>query len=71
MGWINNLAGQRFGKLIVLERAGSTRAGKARWRCICDCGNETIAIGNNLQNQTRSCGCLNRWHPIAQQQRPS
>jgi len=57
MGFVNDLTGQRFGKLVVLERAGSSKQSKATWLCICDCGSETIVVGNNLQNQTRSCGC--------------
>src|SRR5262245_57111564 len=57
MGFVNDLTGQRFGKLVVLERAGSSKHSKATWLCICDCGSETIVVGNNLQNQTRSCGC--------------
>jgi hypothetical protein len=70
MAWIKDLTGQRFGKLVVLARAGSSKNGKATWLCVCDCGNKTIATGNNLQNQTRSCGCLSRWHPVTQPQRP-
>lgn len=29
------------------------------WRCRCDCGNEIVAIGNNIKKgQPKSCGCL-------------
>ncbi len=48
-----NLTGQRFGKLVVLERRP-----KSMWRCICDCGNESVVYGGNLTKpHTRSCGC--------------
>ncbi len=53
------LTGRRFGRLVVLERAGSTH-GKATWRCRCDCGDETVTRGTYLRNgRTASCGCLN------------
>lgn len=61
-GKLQDLTGQRFGRLVVLERAGTAKGGQARWRCRCDCGGETVALGNNLrrQNHTLSCGCVNR-----------
>lgn len=53
-----NLLGQKFGKLLVIERAGSTPNGKALWKCQCDCGNIVIRSGDNLRNNnTQSCGC--------------
>ncbi len=56
---MNDLTGQRFGRLTVQARATSTRAGAAQWSCTCDCGNATIARGTNLQSgHTTSCGCL-------------
>ena len=43
---------------MVLERAPDLRAGEARWRCICDCGKETISSGVHLRNgSVQSCGC--------------
>ena len=33
--------GKRFGRLTVTAYAGK-RAGMHRWRCLCDCGNETV-----------------------------
>jgi hypothetical protein len=54
-----NLIGHRFGRLTVVELAGSTPAGVALWRCRCDCGNVTTVNGQNLRREnTRSCGCL-------------
>jgi hypothetical protein len=53
-----DLTGQRFGRLTVLERAGS-RFGCTNWRCRCWCGAETFATANMLRSgNTRSCGCL-------------
>ena len=56
-----DLTGQRFERLTVIDRSGVDKSGKITWRCRCDCGNETIASGDNLRrNHTRSCGCLMR-----------
>lgn len=50
--------GSRFGKLTVIEYAGK-RAGMHRWKCRCDCGNETIVGQTLLQSgKTKTCGCL-------------
>lgn len=51
-----NLVGQKFGSLTVLERAGSTIDRHAKWKCLCDCGNEIEIIGRFL-NANSSCGC--------------
>ncbi len=57
---IIDLTGHKFSKLTVLERVASKGRG-ARWRCRCDCGNETIVTTCQLRrNATRSCGCLVR-----------
>lgn len=65
MGKVKDLTGQRFGRLTVLREGnrildgGYGVAHKARWICRCDCGNETVVIGENLrQGCTRSCACL-------------
>lgn len=55
-----SLVGQRFGKLVVTERAENTSRGNTRWRCKCDCGGEKIALGYDLvHGRTVSCGCKN------------
>lgn len=55
-------AGTVFGKLTVIERAGTSSDGKAMWLCSCSCGSEPRAYtGKNLRNgTTKSCGCLTR-----------
>ena len=56
---LNNITGQRFGRLVVLERAENGNHNQTRWKCLCDCGNTTIVLGGNLQSgNTKSCGCL-------------
>ena len=53
-----DLTGQKFSRLLVLERVENSKSGKARWRCRCDCGNEIIATGAHLlSGNTKSCGC--------------
>lgn len=52
--------GKRYGKLTAIEHAGK-RGYVALWRCKCDCGNEKVIVGANLQmGTTTSCGCARR-----------
>ena len=58
-----DLVGQRFGRLIVIERVDNyvTPKGKkgSNWLCQCDCGNVIEVLGVNLRHgRTKSCGCL-------------
>ena len=56
-GHVNDLRGQRFGMLRVVEYYG-VRQG-AYWRCVCDCGNEVVTPSHDLVGgKTKSCGCL-------------
>lgn len=53
-----DITGQRFGRLVALEPAGSKDHLKL-WRCQCDCGNIATKAGKSLRSgATRSCGCL-------------
>lgn len=55
----NDLSGERFGLLTATELTGTVRWGCRLWRCLCECGGETIAASNSLRSGTvRSCGCL-------------
>lgn len=52
-----NLEGQVFGELTVLEKVESAE-GRTRWKCRCSCGNEKIISARNLkEGKTKSCGC--------------
>ena len=54
-----SLVGQRFGRLTVLEYAGTNHNHQALWKCACDCGSEIAVIGSNLRSgNTISCGCF-------------
>lgn len=51
--------GQRFERLTVIERSEKDRFGNCTWRCMCDCGNETVVRASYLKSgTTKSCGCL-------------
>ena len=53
------MEGKIFGRLTVINYVMADKGGKAIWRCICQCGNETRVTGYNLRaGLTRSCGCL-------------
>lgn len=52
-----DLAGMKFGRLSVVERAGYD--GKTLWRCKCDCGEERIVRSPHLRSGRQvSCGCV-------------
>lgn len=52
------LAGKRFGRLIVVSCAGSDGI-QTLWNCLCDCGNTHVVKCRHLINtNVRSCGCL-------------
>lgn len=58
---IRDLTGQRFGKLVVGEKAGSKASGHMHWNCVCDCGRKATVSGNQLtRGKTTSCGCVGR-----------
>lgn len=51
--------GNRYGRLLVIERVGSDPRHQATWLCECDCGKEAIVRGVVLRDgRTKSCGCL-------------
>ena len=64
MAKAEDLTGQKFGRLTVLERAPNIvyNSGKSvtAWLCQCDCGNTKIIASKHLKNKnsTKSCGCL-------------
>lgn len=62
-----DLTGQNFGRLTVLyrdiESEKNYKDRHARWRCKCNCGNETTVVGKDLRaGKTLSCGCFMREH---------
>lgn len=61
MGRFKDLTGQKFGRLTVIKRAGTSKSGKVLWLCECCCEelNQIITTTSNLvTGNTKSCGCL-------------
>ena len=63
MSKLKDLKGQRFGRLVVIERAENfilpSGQPQTAWLCRCDCGNILKTRSFSLTNgTTKSCGCL-------------
>lgn len=59
---ISNLIGQKFNRLLVLEKTDKRdSSGSIIWKCKCDCGNFCYRSTTNLKriNEFHSCGCYN------------
>lgn len=53
--------GKKYNLLTPVELIGSDQRRRRLYRCICDCGNERIAVSSYLLNgTTKSCGCTLR-----------
>ena len=58
---LENLTGQRFGRLVAKSMAPKRRPTATPWNCLCDCGETTIANASALKNgEKQSCGCYRR-----------
>ena len=56
-GYVEDLQGHRFGRLLVLGPATKRDC----WRCLCACGVTNQVAGHALRRGgTKSCGCLRR-----------
>ena len=55
-----NLAGQKFGKLTVIE-LDPKQEDRRKWICKCECGNTVSVREYNLKSgNTKSCGCTRK-----------
>jgi len=56
--------GMRYGRLVVIEIAETIRTSRTtrfRWLCQCECGNQKVVEGSNLQQgHVLSCGCYRK-----------
>lgn len=51
-------AGQRYGRLTVLEKTDRRLGGRVVWKCRCNCGNVAYVTASRLKSgATKSCGC--------------
>lgn len=61
---LQNLKGQKFGRLTVLSRSQDHISVSGRkivmWNCKCACGKRVAVRGGNLGTSSNSCGCLRR-----------
>lgn len=54
-----DLAGLRFGRLLVVERSLGQR--DTKWLCKCDCGSQKVIGSRALRTgRSTSCGCLHK-----------
>lgn len=59
MSELIDLTGKKFGKLTVVCRVENNKHRQPQWKCVCDCGKETVVVGQKLRKGiTKSCGCL-------------
>ena len=59
MSALRDVVGKRFGRLVVLRRAGDVRPLRYKVVCACDCGNECVAwMGDLNSGHKSSCGCI-------------
>ena len=57
MGTLIDMAGNKFGRLIIESRADN-KGTRAAWNCVCECGNRLVVDGKKLRSgHTKSCGC--------------
>ncbi|MGA8409978.1 MAG: hypothetical protein WB680_22595 [Candidatus Acidiferrales bacterium] len=64
MSKLVNLKGKRFGKLLVLRRAGVNKWQQVTWHTRCDCGKRRIVVGYALYSGIRLIDCCWRCsHP--------
>jgi hypothetical protein len=61
MGRFIDITGNRYGRLTVIQRCGTSSDNRPQWLCKCDCGNTVVVRGYQLKHgRTKSCGCYHR-----------
>lgn len=58
MGNFQDLTGQKFGRLTVIERVENNKYGSAQWLCECECGTRSIVTTGNLKKSADHCQCF-------------
>jgi len=54
-----DLTGNKFGRLMVIDRSYPNQGINLMWLCKCDCGVKKVVRGSHLKDgHTKSCGCL-------------
>lgn len=53
------MEGRVFGRLVVVDLAGTDAKGHRTFECLCECGNTSTVLGASLRaGRVQSCGCL-------------
>ena len=60
MARVQDISGQRFGRLVVVKQVASKTTKETRWLCLCDCGTEKEVGRSNIGRTVLSCGCFGR-----------
>ena len=69
MGLAAKLEGQRFDRLLVIDRVGLDKYRRgALWRCVCDCGTERL-VATNVLRTGKAVSCGRRNHRYSEQER--
>lgn len=56
---IQDITGQKFGRLTAKEYMFTDKGKSSTWLCQCECGNTLSVVLSTLRNgSTQSCGCL-------------
>ena len=56
---IDDVAGERFGRWIAIEPAGTDRNQQRIWLCECSCGTErAVRLSDLKSGKSASCGCV-------------
>lgn len=54
-----DITGQKFGRLVAIQRVRVNKHGKSIWQFQCDCGKLHEATSGDVRfSRTKSCGCL-------------
>lgn len=62
-----DLTGKQFGRLTAVNVVRNAK-GQRMWRCVCECGGESIASAGALNaGEFKSCGCFGREVAAARQ----
>lgn len=58
---LQDLTGQRFGRLVAIKLSEKRVGRKTFWDCLCDCGDKKTIRTDSLKDASvRSCGCLKK-----------
>lgn len=56
-----DITGNKYGRVTVIEYVGTSEDRRALWKCSCECGRTFITRGKDLRaGKVNSCGCARR-----------